>query len=306
MLARIRAYYAQEQVLEVETPNLCTTVGTDPYLDYLTAGTGSSIDGSEHCLYLQTSPEFAMKRLLAAGSGSIYQICKAFRNGEFGRCHNPEFTILEWYRVGYDLKQLMDDIDRLLGPILGLDIPGKRFTYQQVFLDHCRLDPLEAAVAEFKNFAQEAGDEEAVKLCGDEPRAWQEYLFTTRVQPALGQDGLCFVHDYPANQCALAQIKPNDSRVAERMEVFCQGMELGNGYRELVCPIEQRERFETELEVRRSKGKDCPALDERFLLALDAGLPSCSGVAIGLDRVLMLLVGAESIDEVMGFSLPRA
>jgi len=306
MLAKIRAYYAQEQVLEVETPNLCTTVGTDPYLDYLTADIGSRIDAPQHGLYLQTSPEFAMKRLLAAGSGSIYQICKAFRNGELGRCHNPEFTILEWYRIGYDLERLMDDIDRLLGPILGLGIPGKRFTYQQVFLDHCRLDPLEAAVAEFKRFAQDAGDDEAVKLCGDEARAWQEYLFVTWVQPALGQHGLCFVHDYPANQCALAQIKPDDSRVAERVEVFYQGMELGNGYRELACPIEQRQRFEDELEVRRRKGKHCPALDERFLSALDAGLPSCSGVAIGLDRVLMLLVGAESIDEVMAFSLPRA
>ncbi|MCI0653068.1 MAG: EF-P lysine aminoacylase GenX [Methylococcaceae bacterium] len=309
MLAAIRSYFDRRRVMEVETPSLCRTVGSDPNLDYFASGLSFEGSGYDCTLYLQTSPEFSMKRLLAAGSGSIYQICKAYRNGEAGRLHNPEFTILEWYRVGYDLEMLMDEVDELLGRGFGLAAPGRnpeRITYQQAFISHCGFDPLVAEIADFRRFAEATGDPDAQTLCGDDIRLWQEYLFSARVQPQLGKTGLCHVYDYPANQCALACLKADDPRLAERAEVFYQGLELANGFRELDSAGEQRERFQRELEIRRQAGKQLPSIDERLLAALNAGLPDCSGMALGLDRLLMCLVNASSIDEVMSFSLSRA
>jgi lysyl-tRNA synthetase class 2 len=308
MLATIRSYFTRQRVMEVETPSLCDTVGPDPHLDYFGAALRFDGAGVDRILYLQTSPEFTMKRLLSAGSGSIYQICKAYRNGEAGRFHNPEFTVLEWYRVGYDLDLLMDEVDELLGRVFGLSAPGtdsERITYQQVFLRHCGLDPLAAEISDFREFAESIGDSSAASLCGDDHRLWQEYLFSARVQPQLGKSGLCCVYDYPANQCALARLRSDDARLAERVEVFYQGLELANGFRELGSADEQRERFHRDLEIRRQSGKDLPMIDERFLAALAAGLPDCSGMALGLDRLLMCLVNASSIDEVMSFSLSR-
>ncbi|MGH8556836.1 MAG: EF-P lysine aminoacylase EpmA [Methylococcales bacterium] len=309
MLAKIRSYFMREGVMEVETPVLCRTVGSDPHLDYFS--TSLQFEGSkqDRTLYLQTSPEFSMKRLLAAGSGSIYQICKACRNGESGRFHNPEFTILEWYRIGFDLNRLMDDIEALLDQVFGLSGPGQdseRIRYREVFIRHCGFDPLLAGIAEFRRFADGIGDSNALTLCGDDIRLWQEYLFGCVVQPQLGKRGLCFVVDYPANQCALARIRQDDARVAERVEVFYRGIELVNGFRELGCEDEQRERFQRDLEIRQRNGKDLPSIDERFLAALKYGLPDCSGAALGLDRLLMNLVHAASIDEVLSFSLSRA
>ena len=225
MLSTIRSYFAREQVMEVETPSLCQTAGTDPNIDFFTVGL--NFEGSEYNrpLYLQTSPEFSMKRLLAAGSGSIYQICKAYRNGESGRFHNPEFTILEWYRVGYNLDFLMNDIDDLLTQILRQYRPNQnseRLGYRQAFLRHCGFDPLDADLSVFRDFASGCDDANAWSLCGDNIRLWQEYLFSCRVQPQLGKRGLCFVYDYPENQCALARIRPGEPRIAERVEVFYQ------------------------------------------------------------------------------------
>ncbi|MGR9105517.1 MAG: EF-P lysine aminoacylase EpmA [Gammaproteobacteria bacterium] len=309
MLATIRSYFKGQGVLEVETPSLCHTVGTDPYLDYFRTSLAFHGAQNDRTLFLQTSPEFSMKRLLASGSGSIYQICKAYRNGESGRLHNPEFTILEWYRVGFDLDRLMDDIDALLTHALGLvgaNHSSERVSYREIFMRHCGLDPLLASVADFRDFAQGVEDYRAAALCGDEIRLWQEYLFACRVQPQLGKKGLCFVYEYPATQSALARLKPGDARIVERVEVFSHGVELANGFHELGCSNEQRTRFQQDLEIRRRSDKDLPAIDERLLQALTAGFPDCSGVALGLDRVLMLLTGASSIDEVMSFSLARA
>jgi elongation factor P--(R)-beta-lysine ligase len=250
-----------------------------------------------------------MKRLLAAGSGSIYQICKAYRNGEYGRTHNPEFTILEWYRVGADLELLIIDIENLLNQVLGLSGAGQeseRISYQQAFLRHCGVDPLTADIADFNHFCEEIGDPGAAAVCGDDRRLWQEYLFGLRVQPQLGDAGLCFVTHYPANQCALARIRADDPRLVDRVEVFYQGVELANGFGELNCAQEQRERFSRDLENRARTGKELPPVDERFLGSLAAGLPDCSGVAVGLDRLLMLLMKLSSLDEVLTFSLPRA
>lgn len=309
MLAAVRAYFSRQQVMEVETPVLCHTVGTDPYLDYFSSALKFEGSGPDCRLYLQTSPEFSMKRLLAAGSGSIYQICKAYRNGESGRFHNPEFTILEWYRLGFDLHRLMDDIDRLVGHVFGLSGPGRdseRISYQQVFMQQVGFDPVLAEIADFKRFADRIGEPLAVNLCGNDIRLWQEYLFACRVQPHLGKQGLCFVYDYPANQCALARIRPDDARLAQRVEVFYRGMELVNGFHELDCETEQRARFERDLEIRKQSGKDLPVIDERFLAALKAGLPDCSGAALGLDRLLMCLMNQDSINAVLSFSLSRA
>lgn len=309
MLAEIRSYFVRQQVMEVETPVLCQTTGPDPNLESFTAGLVFEGSGYNRPLYLQTSPEFAMKRLLAAGSGSIYQICKAFRNGESGRFHNPEFTILEWYRVGYNLDFLMNDIDDLLTEVLGQRRPNQnseRLGYQQAFLRHCGFDPVNSDLSVFRDYAEDCGESSAMRLCGDNIRLWQEYLFSCRVQPELGKKGLCFVYDYPENQCALARIRPGEPRIAERVEVFYQGVELANGFCELTCPDEQRNRFVHDLEIRSEMGKDLPLIDERFLAALASGLPDCSGVAVGLDRLLMLLVNVLSIDEVVSFSLARA
>ncbi len=309
MLAKIRSYFTRERVMEVETPILCHSVGSDPHLDYFSTRLLFEGSKTDRTLYLQTSPEFSMKRLLAAGSGSIYQICKAYRYGELGRLHNPEFTILEWYRIGFDMNSLMDDIDALLGQIFGLSGPGRdseRFSYEQVFIRHCGFDPLLAEISEFRRFADGIGDPNALTLCGNDIRLWQEYLFGCVVQPQLGKRGLCFVYDYPANQCALARLRLDDARVAERVEVFYRGIELINGFHELGCEDEQRERFQRDLEIRRRIGKDLSSIDERFLAALKNGLPDCSGAALGLDRLLMILVDAASIDEVLSFSLSRA
>lgn len=309
LLQEIRSYFRRQEVIEVETPVLCRTVGTDPHLDYFRTGLTFEGAGREPGLYLQTSPEFSMKRLLAAGTGSIYQICKAYRNGESGRMHNPEFTILEWYRVGYDLDLLIGDVDELLVRVIGLSDPdhaSERIRYREVFMRHLGLDPLTAEIRDFRRFAEASGDFSAKTLCGDDVRLWQEYLFACRIQPHLGKSGLCYVYDYPAEQSALARLKADDARVAERVEVFLQGVELGNGFAELGCAEEQRERFQRDLEIRRLQGQELPCLDERFLAALEAGLPDCSGMALGLDRVLMLLVNAASLDEVLSFSLSRA
>lgn len=306
LLARIRAYFERQGVLEVETPSLCHCVGTDPHLDFFSVALQS---GGERRLFLQTSPEFSMKRLLAAGSGSIFQICKAFRNGESGRYHNPEFSILEWYRLGYGLDRLIEDIEQLLGPELGLAAPGQTaecLTYQNAFIRYCGIDPLSACISDFRNYAQTTGDQRASEVCGEDSRWWQEYLFGLKIQPRLGHNGLCFVKDYPAEQAALARISAKDPRVAERVEVFYRGVELANGFCELRIESEQRARFQQDLKIRKTMAKVQPEPDERFLAALASGLPECAGVAVGLDRVLMLLMNASSLDEVLSFPLARA
>lgn len=300
MLEKIRAFFRRTGVMEVETPQLWPTAGTDPHLDCF------PVDGGTCTLYLQSSPELAMKRLLAAGSGSIYQICKAFRRGEAGRLHNPEFTLLEWYRVGFDLSHLMDEVAYLLHELLSPRIQGQlRFTYEELFQQYLGVS-WQAPLPHLERQAEALGLTEASAVCGQERSLWIDFLFSHAIQPRLPEGILVFVHDYPASMAALARIKPDNPSVAERFEVFVDGVELANGYHELTDPIEQRARFEADLAWRRRAGLPLPPVDEAFLAALETGLPDCSGVALGIDRVLMLAQGRTAISEVLAFPLRLA
>jgi len=307
LLASIRRFFAEREVLEVETPLLCSATGTDPNLDFFSS--------QYHChprnktLFLQTSPEFAMKRLLAAGSGSIYQICKAFRNGEAGRYHNPEFTLLEWYRVGFDLPQLMDEVASLLLTVLTPNMPClavKQVSYQSLFIELIGLDPLQFCRATYRQFATSQGYPEADGICGDDHGLWLDFLFSHCVQKRMPAACIFLVHGYPAIQSSLARIHPDDARIAERFEVFVNGIELGNGFFELADAEEQEMRFDREIEYRLKHGLGLVEKDRRLLDALVAGLPDCSGIAIGLDRLLMIAGGCDSIEQVLAFPLANA
>lgn len=309
MLAAIRRFFEARNVLEVETPLLCRTGVTDPNLHPFT--TRFCLPGQTQGLelYLQTSPEFAMKRLLASGCGSIYQICKAFRNEESGRHHNPEFTLLEWYRVGFSLFDLIDEIDALFAEICRDDLPlnaAERFAYADIFERHVGVNPLTASIADFAACTRSRDFPEAESLCGEDRSTWLDLLFSYFVQPRLGQGRVSFVYDYPACLPSLARRHPDDPRVVERVEVFLHGLELGNGFHELADADEQDARFEHDLAERRRKGLPQPPKDERLLAALRAGLPDCSGIAIGLDRLAMLLSGTDSIAGVLAFPVERA
>lgn len=309
LLAAVRRFFEARNVLEVETPLLCGASVTDPNLHAFTTRFRRPGEDGGRELYLQTSPEFAMKRLLAAGSGSIYQICKAFRNEESGRHHNPEFTLLEWYRVGFSLFDLMDEIAALFAEVCRDVLPldeSEHFAYAQIFERQVGLDPLTAGPADFAARARALGLPEAESLCGEDRAVWLDLLFSYFVQPRLGRGKVTFVYDYPAFLPSLARKCPDDPRVVERVEVFLSGLELGNGFHELADAAEQEARFDADLACRRAQGLPLLPKDERLLSALGAGLPDCSGVAIGLDRLLMLLVGVDSLHGVLGFPVERA
>lgn len=306
MLAGIRQFFAARGLLEVETPLLCSTTGTDPQLAFFHSE--FLAPPARQRLYLQTSPEFAMKRLLAAGSGSIYQICKAFRNGESGRLHNPEFTILEWYRVGFDLPALMTEVAELLQQLLAAVYPRlmiRQVAYGRLFADVTGLDAFGFDAGAYREYADTHGFTEAGILCGDDHGLWLDFLFSHCLQPAMQQNVLYLVHDYPAIQSSLARIRPGEPQVAERFEVFIAGVELGNGFFELADAEEQARRFDAEIACRRERGLPPVSKDHRLLAALSAGLPDCSGVAIGLDRLLMLAAGATEIHSILAFPLDK-
>lgn len=303
LLSTLRQFFAERQVLEVETPLLCHATGTDPQLDFFSAVYHHPPHNPVH--YLQTSPEFAMKRLLAAGSGSIYQVCKAFRNGEQGRYHNPEFTLLEWYRVGFSVADLMAEVVDLLHTALGT-LPIQTVSYQVLFQQHTGLDALQFSLAAYQQAAEQAGVPEASSLCGDQQALWLDLLFSHCVQPALLPQVIYMVHDYPAVQSSLARPHPSDARLVERFEVFLNGMELGNGFGELRDVGEQSRRFDAEIAYRQQKGLPPVSKDSRLLAALTHGLPPCSGVALGLDRLLMLLSEQSHINAVLAFPFNKA
>ncbi len=307
LLAQIRDFFGRRHVLEVETPLLAHATGTDPQLDFFATRFNYPPENPE--LYLQTSPEFAMKRLLAAGSGSIYQICKAFRNSELGRFHNPEFTILEWYRVGFSLQQLMQEVSDLLVELL-LSVRDLRkiapMSYQEIFFAATGLNPFEFELSRWQAYANENGLQDALTICQHDHATWLDYLFSFKVQPQLEKNAICLVYGYPAIQSSLARINEANPNVAERFEVFIDGIELGNGFFELSDAAEQEKRFDKEILTRKMNNQIVVEKDQRFLSALRAGLPECSGVAIGLDRLLMLITGKQSIDEVLAFSVMRA
>ena len=297
LLASIRAFFAARGVLEVTTPVLAAGVGTDPAIEpFVTRYQGP---GGERTCYLQTSPEFHMKRLLAAGSGDIYQIMPVFRQGEVGRRHNPEFQLLEWYRLGFDHHRLMEEVAELVDQALERTLPVEKCTYRELFQEHFGWDPLTAEPAQMEASARRHGLQVAGSMTKDQ---WLDLLMATVVEPTLGHGRLCFVHGYPASQAALARLDPQDPRLACRFELYLEGVELANGFHELADADEQRARFEADNAARRAAGQEELPLDERFLQALASGLPDCAGVALGLDRLLMLRLGASDLAQVLSFA----
>ncbi|MDH3311101.1 MAG: EF-P lysine aminoacylase EpmA [Gammaproteobacteria bacterium] len=310
LLEQIRTFFSARGVLEVETPVLSTAATTDPALaSFVTRYTGPRFPHGQ-TLYLHTSPEFPMKRLLAAGSGSIYQICKVFRDGESGRRHNPEFTLLEWYRLGFDQHRLMTETAELVMPLLAsmlkLDAP-ERLTYREAFQRHVEIDPHTSTVADYMMAAKRHNiDIPKDLLARNDTAAWRDLLLTHVVESKLGQGRLTFLYDYPASQASLARLQPGNPPLAARFELYLNGIELANGFHELSDAKEQRLRFDQQLHVRAADGMPAVTVDERLLLALEHGLPNCSGVALGFDRLVMIASGARAIEEVMAFSIDRA
>ncbi len=310
LLEQIRAFFSGRGVLEVETPILSSAATTDPMLASLATRYTGPLFPHGQTLYLHTSPEFPMKRLLAAGSGSIYQVCKVFRDGESGRQHNPEFTLLEWYRIGFDHHQLMtetgDLVMQLLASALRLN-PPEKLTYREAFLRHANIDPHVATVLDYAAVTDKHGIQIPTGLHQHGDAAiWRDLLLTHAVEPKLGQGQLTFIYDYPASQASLARIQPGNPPVAARFELYLNGIELANGFHELADADEQRTRFERQLHARTADGLPAVPLDERLLAALAHGLPDCAGVALGFDRLVMLASGARSIEEVLPFPLDRA
>ncbi len=300
----IRQFFAQRNVMEVDTPAMSHATVTDIHLHtFQTEFVGPGYaDGRK--LYFMTSPEFHMKRLLAAGSGCIYQICKSFRNEENGRYHNPEFTMLEWYRVGFDHHQLMDEMDAMLQLVLQCG-QAERMTYQQAFLKVLGVCPLEASMAELKTAAASLGLSDIADPEDDRDTLLQ-LLFSVGVEEKVGQSVPVFVYDFPASQAALAKINAQDPRVADRFEVYFKGIELANGFHELDNPKEQLKRFEEDNAKRIEMGIATQPIDHHLIAALESGLPQCAGVALGVDRLIMLSLECDHIDQVTAFPFPIA
>lgn len=308
MFSRVRAFFAARGVLEVETPLLSVAGSTDPALaSFRATYHGPGLPAGQP-LYLHTSPEFPMKRLLAAGSGPIYQVARVFRDGEAGGRHNPEFSLLEWYRPGWGMERLMGEVEDLLAWVCadGPPLPDTcRCAYRELFQEFLAIDPLVVDVAELRACCRQAGIQAPDSMPGDEVDPWLDLLLTHYIEPRLGP-GLLFLYDYPASQAALARLRPGDPPVAERFELYWDGLELANGFHELGDAAEQRARFAADQHRRERLGLPLVPVDERLLAALEAGLPDCSGVALGLDRLLMRLAGLERIDQVLAFAIDRA
>ena len=299
VLQSIRAFFVERDVLEVETPILSKSAITDPQLESFM----TQFNQTDY--YVHTSPEFYMKRLLAAGSGDIYQIARVFRVDEQGRNHNPEFSMLEWYRPGMDHHALMKEVAALVLQVLGRDLPVVKRSYQSLFQARFGIDPLVADAAALHAVAVAAAVPGAEQLVLDRD-GWLDLLLTYGIEAELGRDELTFVTDYPASQAVLARLNPADPRTAARFELYVDGLELANGFWELADADEQRTRFEADRAQRAAAGQPDIPLDERLLAALAAGLPDCAGVALGLDRLLMCRQGAGSLDRVMAFTIERA
>ena len=308
LLSRIRAFFFRHDVLEVETPVLSAAASTDPsLLSFNTIYHGPGPASGRTC-YLQPSPEFPMKRLLAAGYGSIYQICKVFRDAEYGAFHNPEFTLLEWYRTGFDHLDLMDEVEHLLKELLMGIAPitsVHHWSYRDLFLKFASVDPFDTSVQELQGLLQTQHAVVPVGMPDDDLDTWLDLMMTHVIEKRLGT-GLVFIRDYPASQASLARLRPGSPAVAARFEVYLNGLELANGFHELADADEQRQRFENDCERRRKSNVEVVSMDEHLLSALQAGLPDCAGVALGLDRLLMLASGAGCLNEVLAFPFDSA
>ena len=304
IMTQIRQFFTDRGLLEVETPAMSQATVTDVHLSpfqtrFVGPGAAQGLT-----LYLMTSPEYHMKRLLAAGSGPIFQIGRSFRNEEAGRHHNPEFTMLEWYRPHYDMYRLMNEVDDLLQQTLDCD-SAETVSYQQVFIRHIGIDPLSADKAQLCDAAAKL---DLADVCTpDEDRdTLLQMLFAMGVEPHIGRDKPTFVYHFPATQAALAEISSEDHRVADRFEAYFKGVELANGFRELSDATEQRQRFVQDNRKRAAMSLPEQPIDEHLLAALAHGIPQCSGVALGVDRLVMLALKADSLADVIAFTVERA
>ena len=300
LMAQVRDFFVRRNVLEVETPVLSAYGGTDPQLDYF------EIEDPKR--FMMTSPEFHMKRLLAAKFGDIFQITKSFRKDEFGGHHNNEFSMVEWYRVGMPQDKLMDEVEDLVSEIIGTKLNARRTRWIDAFKNYAGVNPFCEKLSDFADAcrAREIPVPEKSETLSRED--WWDYLMVFLVEPALASNGPEFILDYPPSQAALAQtyVDADGYTWARRFELFVNQVELCNGYTELTDAVEQRRRFNADLEIRKGMNKPLPPIDERFLVALESGMPACSGVALGLDRLFMLALGKEEIADVILFPSPIA
>lgn len=304
LLAYIRQFFTQREVMEVDTAVMSQCAVSDPFIDSIAVNYNETIAEGTQPLYLQTSPEYAMKRLLAAGSGSIYQMSKVFRNGEYGRRHNPEFTMLEWYRLGFDDADLMAEVETFIKPVLKID-QVERITYSDLFERYLGFRPEQIKLADLIREAKKHID---IALDDSDPDTWLNLLMSHVIEPQLQSVAAIFVLDYPQSQAALAQVRKNADGVlvAARFELFVQGVELANGYYELTDWQEQERRLLADQQQRENLGLPQRPLDLRLVEALKQGMPDCAGVALGVDRLLMLALGESAIANVIPFDLPRA
>lgn len=309
LLANIRDFFHRRGILEVETPLLSQAATTDPNIEslvthYVGPGFPKGAD-----FYLHTSPEFAMKRLLAANSGPIYQIGKVFRQGEKGRFHNPEFTLLEWYRPGFSYRELMGEVRALVEEILKQYMPmpqSEELTYNEAFQQYAGIDAHQATPQDLINCMAQHGIKDVPGLSLQDRDGILNLILSHVVEPHLGINKLTFIYDYPATQAALARIRPGPPKVAERFELYINGMEIANGFHELGDSDEQQHRFANDLGKRRSAELRQVPMDERLLAALNYGLPDCSGVALGIDRLCMIAAGVDNIQDVISFPITIA
>ncbi|MFT5003944.1 MAG: lysyl-tRNA synthetase class 2 [Psychrobacter glaciei] len=304
----IRDFFENKNVIEVETPSLSIGTVTDPYLEAFSTQynylDNSDIDQSQQ-LYLQTSPEFHMKRLLASGYGCIFQICKAFRHEDSGRYHNPEFTLLEWYRIGFDQHDLMAEIDELLSTVVKTQ-KSEKISYQNLFIKFVSIDPLTATFAQLYGVIELHGKAADWLYESDDCDLLLQFIFSEIIEKNIGLSRPCFVYNFPIAQASLAKECADDNRVAQRFECYFKGVELANGFNELTDADTQITRFEQDNSKRQQLGLATKNIDENFIKALQSGLPQCAGVALGIDRLMMIALGKSAIEDVISFPIERA
>jgi lysyl-tRNA synthetase class 2 len=304
MLRRARAFFAARSIIEVETPVLTRNGVSDPHI--VSLETRLAAREGRSC-FLHTSPEYAMKRLLAAGTPDIFQICKVFRDHEIGSVHQPEFTMVEWYRLSATLNDMIEETCKFITEVSEAQGGAvDTFRYRDIFIDACQIDPLDTDAEHLADCAARMIDSVTPDLrrqIGADQDTWQNLLMSHVVVPDLAPERLSVIHHFPANQAALARFDPAEPELAERFEVFLNGIELANGYRELTDAAEQRRRFNTDMEKRRAAGLTIMEPDQALLAALESGLPDCSGVAIGFDRLVMSACGLKHIDQAVSFAL---
>jgi len=305
--ATLRDFFARRGVVEVETPVFSAAGNTEPNIAPFALEFSGRTDGGPRTRWLRTSPEYPLKRLLAAGFGDCYELGRVFRDGEAGGRHNPEFTMLEWYRVGWDHRRLAVETAELVNAALALvgrEATLVETTYRDLYHDRLGIDPMTAGDAELRAALGEVQVDPAGLIRDD----WLDLLMTHRLQPEFPGDRMLAIHDWPATQCALARLRPGDDgiAVAERFELYLGPLELANGYHELADAAEQGARFERDAGVRQRRGDVVPPVDRHLLDALGHGLPDCAGVALGVDRLMMSMLGTGRIADVLAFDFFRA